>query len=295
MKKNIKKIVIGIIILSIIGIGAYAFFNKEESTIPEVEVTETIESVEEVIVPEETEIVEPEVIEEETIEAIEIVENTETKPEGKTLNVYDAKKFLEENKTFDTVTVSAKGTESEVETPVIETEVVESVEEPEVSEIMSNNELIETTVVSVDVDFSTSSNLQAIKLSADEQIHAECGGGNEYTGFILTPDTVYISYFGAIADNICTVRKNENTVTLTINAELNDLAWNCMSAALSEIFPNGATLASACRKDCENGTGGYAAENQWVVIDGVATTVNVLDPEEAGAANLGSIIYTFKR
>lgn len=291
MKKNIIKIsVIGIIILGVIGVGTYFTMNKEESTAPDVVVEETIET--EWIVPQakeasKPEVLEPEVevIEEETVEAIDVVENTEEKPKRK-VSVKDVKKFLRERNSFDTVEVSAESVDKVEEVAEVESITIETV---------NTNQAVETTVSSVDANFASSANLQAIKASADAQIHAECGGGNEHTGFILTPDTAYISYFGAIADNICTVRMNSDTVSLTINAELNDLAWNCMSAALSEVFPNGATLAAACRKDCENGTGGYGAENQWVVIDGVATTVDVLAPEDAGAANLGSIIYTFRR
>ena len=96
IKKNIKNLILTI---SLVGVVCTACTTNNKN-VPEIEVTveetETVETDEMVetdtewIIPEETEVVEPEVIEEETIEAIDIVENTEEKPEGKKLNVHDA-------------------------------------------------------------------------------------------------------------------------------------------------------------------------------------------------------------
>lgn len=292
MKKNSKKIIIGVIILVALGIGAYFFLTNEKE-----ELVDNSDKVE-WIVPEglkskpveETE----EVVEPETVESTEIVESEETEnaeSSNRTLSVYDAKQFLEGKKTH-TVEIS---TENEVST---EPEIIESVEVAEPVEVISNevtySEPSGTGNTSA-VNFAGSANLQAVKANADAQIHAECGGGNENTGFILETSHAYVTYHGKQDFVQCSIGVEGDTVKVVINSNLNDIAWECIGATLSEVFPNGYTLASAARRDCENGNGGYGAENEWVVIDGISSTVDVMQPDEVGAAAYGTIIYTFKR
>lgn len=287
MKKNLNKIVIGISVLVAIGIGSLIILNNNKETKPEevVKVTETVE-----VPKEETKVVEEVLPEEEASE-----------PEEKEFLVMKKDYWNEASPLPTKVAVKEESTEvaSEVENnvvveePVVENNVI--VEEPVAEEMKAITTGTETTVASSSPDFSSSANLQAVKASADAQIHTECGGGNEGTGFILTPDCAYITYFGKIADDICRISYNDSTVVLVVNAELNDMAWNCMSAAMSEIFANGSTLIAECRKDCESSNTKYGAENEWVIIDGVSTTIDILSPEDLGAAGLGSIVYTFKR
>ena len=259
-------------------------------TVEETETVETDEMVEtdtEWIIPEETEVVEPEVIEEETIEAIDIVENTEEKPVGKKLNVHDAQKFLESNNAFETVKVSAKSTESEVEvTPAVETEVVEV---SDIDEAHNSSESSLTSAGHYDAakdiakdNFASypisctdlASNPTLVSLQAEvNPIIDNDGGCNE--GFILRSNEAVISYVGEsyFVDAKILVDGNLQT-TLSINCNLNDISWKCISTTLEAIYPNlGAALASEIRKDCEVGSGIYGDFNEWTTYNGVHTKV----------------------
>lgn len=142
------------------------------------------------------------------------------------------------------------------EIPVVEIPVVETIEVVENEVLGTENQTNEviTTVSSTTPDFSSSTNMQAIKASADLVFQADGAADNEASGLILKPTECYVSYFGRAYADICGVYLNNDTniVNLVVNARLNDTAWNCMSAAMSEIFPNGATLVAAARQDCES-------------------------------------------
>ena len=256
-----------------------------EVTVEETETVETDEMVEtdtEWIIPEETEVVEPEVIEEETIEAIDIVENTEEKPEGKKLNVHDAQKFLESNNAFETVKVSAKSTESEVEvTPAVETEVVENVEK----EYIDYSEKYEgaygyvpsedgNTFSTVPVkcnDLSSNPTLLALQAEVNPIFDAD---GAISEAFTLSPSGASIAYAGKYYGSDCEVIVSENGfTTVSISCNLNDTSWRCLSTVMNELYNNGAALIEEVKKACYSGSEIYAVdrEDTWVEYLGLHT------------------------
>ena len=243
--------------------------------------------------------------EEEVIEEVE--EEKEAAGEGKKINAFDAQLFYESQNEPSPIVSTEYWEESEAESTEVkepEIEIIESAEsvpadeEPAASTENSNNIVYSEPVGtgnSSSIDFTSSSNLQTVKADADAKIHAECGGGNENTGFIIESDTTYITYHGKQDFVQCSVSVVGDKVSVSVNTNLNDVAWGCIGATLSEIFPNGYTLASAMRNDCESGTGGYGNENEWVSIDGVSSTVKTMSENEVGAPAYGSIIYIFQR
>ena len=144
--------------------------------------------------------------EEEVIEEVE--EEKEAAGEGKKINAFDAQLFYESQNEPSPIVSTEYWEESEAESTEVkepEIEIIESAEsvpadeEPAASTENSNNIVYSEPVGtgnSSSIDFTSSSNLQTVKADADAKIHAECGGGNENTGFIIESDTTYITYHG---------------------------------------------------------------------------------------------------
>ena len=128
----------------------------------------------------------------------------------------------------------------------------------------------------------------ALQAEVNPVIYAECGGGNENTGFVLRNGKAYISYAGATYGTECEISTNGEKVTLEIACNLNDMAWSCMSAVMNEIYPeSGSALIADCRVACESGSSVYANLDTWVESNGVHTKV-IYD------TNDGTILFVFK-
>lgn len=297
MKKNNKKIIVGIILsISIIGIGTIIYLDKTST--PELEIVVD----ESVLETESTEAIAPEEIEE-VEEVEEVVENTEEKPQGKKLNAYDAQKFLASQAAPTSVATNKYWEEQPVE-EVSEPETVENVvinEEPVASTEIVQANVDETGHYNASgdisdfasypmnkVDFSNNANLIALQAEVNPLIYAECGGGNPNTGFVLESGRTYISYAGETYGKECYISTNGGQVILGIYCNLNDIAWKCITATLEEIYPSkGAILSSEVKKACESGSPIYSSLDKWVEFSDMHTKV-IYD------TNDGNLLFIFR-
>lgn len=290
MKKNLNKIIIGISVLVVVGIGSVIIINNKESN-EEVEVVETIET--EVTYEAAEPVVKAPEVEAPEAEIKEVVVKQEYWKQASPLPV--SYPVAEETEVVEQDVVAKAPEVIEVESTVIKEEAPATESNYDVTAQASLSETghydaakdvteFASTPISC-VDFASNANLIALQAQVNPLIDADGGCNN---GFILKNGKAIVSYVGEAYYVDCSIGTDGTKATLTIGCNLNDIAWQCMTAVMNEIYPGkGDVLISEVKADCISGTNTYSTLDSWTEFNGLHTKC-VVD------TNDNMLVYVFK-
>lgn len=304
-----KKLLAGMsLAVIILGIVLFINTNKDDTVeAPVVEDIATVETVEvpEVEIPKETvveEIAEEAPVEETTDEVIEEVEENAAPSfltqeyANQVQEERDRKEWLAERKAKnEKIREQINGGEPvEESVEVIE----ETVEVPEEVVVEAPVEVIQPSgnasstsfvpLIPSDYDFSTNPTLVELKKELDAYIHADAGGGNEHTGFVLGKNYAAITWTGLYGAKELEVYYSNGNVAVDIRCNLDDRLWNALEVIMNQIYSNGTELVNLMKDDMYNGRNdvynfyntpdmNYIGTSDFAYYGDIQTNVTVFD------------------